>query len=176
MLWIPEKQLLTLVNSLLADQIPNMMNTFIFPKQTGVNNLDFEFYRAASTTFGSFSTPMSNFANMLVYTQEDYDHPNQTVTFLDNHDVTRFGYTQRSQKVYNAALAVLLTSRGIPTIYYGTEQYVIPGDASDVAGRVYMPTECGFSTTTTAYQLIATPIYPAALKRCNCIRHYNRSL
>lgn len=56
----------------------------------------------------------------------------------------------------NAALAVLLTSRGIPTIYYGTEQYVIPGDASDVAGRVYMPTECGFSTTTTAYQLIAT--------------------
>lgn len=59
-----------------------------FPKQTGVNNLDFEFYRAASTTFGSFSTPMSNFANMLVYTQEDYDHPNQTVTFLDNHDVT----------------------------------------------------------------------------------------
>ena len=127
-----------------------------FPKQTGVNNLDFEFYRAASTTFGSFSTPMSNFANMLVYTQEDYDHPNQTVTFLDNHDVTRFGYTQRSQKVYNAALAVLLTSRGIPTIYYGTEQYVIPGDASDVAGRVYMPTECGFSTTTTAYQLIAT--------------------
>ena len=127
-----------------------------FPKQTGVNNLDFEFYRAASTTFGSFSTPMSNFANMLVYTQEDYDHPNQTVTFLDNHDVTRFGYTQRSQKVYNTALAVLLTSRGIPTIYYGTEQYVIPGDASDVAGRVYMPTECGFSTTTTAYQLIAT--------------------
>ena len=134
-----------------------------FPKQTGVNNLDFEFYRAASTTFGSFSTPMSNFANMLVYTQEDYDHPNQTVTFLDNHDVTRFGYTQRSQKVYNAALAVLLTSRGIPTIYYGTEQYVIPGDASDVAGRVYMPTECGFSTTT-AYQLIATL---SALRRSN---------
>ncbi len=87
--------------------------------------------------------------------QEDYGYPNQTVTFLDNHDVTRFGYTQRSQKVYNAALAVLLTSRGIPTIYYGTEQYVVPDDASDVAGRVYMPTECGFSTTTAAYQLIA---------------------
>lgn len=27
-----------------------------FPKQTGINNLDFEFYRAASTTFGDFST------------------------------------------------------------------------------------------------------------------------
>jgi len=125
-----------------------------FPKQTGVNNLDFEFYRTASTVFGSFSTPMSDFANMLTYTQADYGFPNQTVTFLDNHDVTRFGYTQRSQKVYNAALAVLLTSRGIPNIYYGTEQYIIPDDASDVAGRVYMPTECGFDTTTAAYELI----------------------
>ena len=125
-----------------------------FPKQTGVNNLDFEFYRAASTTFGSFSTPMSDFANMMRYTQEDYGYSNQTVTFLDNHDVTRFGYTQRSEKVYNAALAVLLTARGIPTIYYGTEQYIVPDDASDVAGRVFMQTDCGFDTTTSAYQLI----------------------
>lgn len=127
-----------------------------FPKQTGVNNLDFEFYRAASTTFGSFSTPMSDFAHMMEYTQEDYGYSNQTVTFLDNHDVTRFGYTQRSEKVYNAALAVLLTARGIPTIYYGTEQYVVPADASDVAGRIFMQTDCGFDTTTSAYQLIGT--------------------
>lgn len=126
-----------------------------FPTQTGVNNLDFEYYRAASTTFGSFSTTMSDFANMLEYTQDDYGYPNQTVTFLDNHDVTRFGYTQRNEKVYNAALAVLLTSRGIPTIYYGTEQYIVPSDASDVAGRVYMPTACGFGTGTGAYQLIS---------------------
>lgn len=125
-----------------------------FPKQTGVNNLDFEFYRAASTTFGSFSTPMSDFANMMAYTQEDYGYPNQTVTFLDNHDVTRFGYTQRNEKVYNAALAVLLTARGVPTIYYGTEQYIVPDDASDVAGRVFMQTDCGFNTNTSAYQLI----------------------
>lgn len=125
-----------------------------FPKQTGVNNLDFEFYRAASTTFGSFSTPMSDFADMMAYTQEDYGYPNQTVTFLDNHDVTRFGYTQRNEKVYNAALAVLLTARGVPTIYYGTEQYIVPADASDVAGRVFMQTDCGFSTNTSAYQLI----------------------
>lgn len=127
-----------------------------FPKQTGVNNLDFEFYRAASTTFGSFSTPMSDFAHMMEYTQEDYGYSNQTVTFLDNHDVTRFGYTQRSEKVYNTALAVLLTARGIPTIYYGTEQYVVPADASDVAGRIFMQTDCGFDTTTSAYQLIGS--------------------
>lgn len=126
-----------------------------FPKQTGINNLDFEYYRAASTTFGDFSTTMSDFGNMMEYTQEDYDYENQTVTFLDNHDVSRFGYTQRSQKTYNAALATLLTSRGIPNIYYGTEQYIVPADGSDVAGRIFMQTDSAFDTTTTAYQLIS---------------------
>lgn len=125
-----------------------------FPKQTGINNLDFEYYRAASTTFGDFSTTMSDFGNMMEYTQEDYDYENQTVTFLDNHDVSRFGYTQRSQKTYNAALATLLTSRGIPNIYYGTEQYIVPADGSDVAGRIFMQTDSAFDTTTSAYQLI----------------------
>lgn len=125
-----------------------------FPKQTGVNNLDFEMYRSLTSTFGDFSLPMSDFANMLVYTQEDYDYENQTVTFLDNHDVTRFGYIQQNAKPYNAALAVLLTSRGIPNIYYGTEQYVLPEDGSDVAGRIFMQTECSFDTSTTAYSLI----------------------
>ncbi len=125
-----------------------------FPKQTGINNLDFEYYRASSTTFGDFSTTMSDFGNMMMYTQEDYDYENQAVTFLDNHDVTRFGYTQRSQKTYNAALATLLTSRGIPNIYYGTEQYIVPADGSDVAGRIFMQTDSSFDTDTVAYQLI----------------------
>lgn len=125
-----------------------------FPKQTGVNNLDFEFFRAASTTFGDFSTTMADFGNMLMYTQDDYEYENQTVTFLDNHDVSRFGYLQRNEKPYNAALATLLTSRGIPNIYYGTEQYVVPADGSDVSGRIFMQTDSEFNTQTTAYQLI----------------------
>lgn len=125
-----------------------------FPKQTGVNNLDFEFFRAASTTFGDFSTSMADFGNMLMYTQDDYEYENQTVTFLDNHDVSRFGYLQRNEKPYNAALATLLTSRGIPNIYYGTEQYVVPADGSDVSGRIFMQTDSEFNTQTTAYQLI----------------------
>lgn len=125
-----------------------------FPKQTGVNNLDFEFFRAASTTFGDFSTTMADFGDMLMYTQDDYEYENQTVTFLDNHDVSRFGYLQRNEKPYNAALATLLTSRGIPNIYYGTEQYVVPADGSDVSGRIFMETDSEFDTQTTAYQLI----------------------
>ena len=127
-----------------------------FPKQTGVSNLDFEFYRTATSVFGDFSSTMQDFGEMLTYTQVDYEFPNQAVTFLDNHDVTRFGYIQQNHKPYNAALAVLMTSRGIPNIYYGTEQYVSATDASDVAGRVFMERSCEFDTASTAYQVIAT--------------------
>lgn len=124
------------------------------PDETGVDNLDFEFYRSLSSTFGDFSKPMSDFANMLLYTSEDYSNVNKTVTFMDNHDVTRFGYLQSNKKVYNAALVALMTSRGTPNIYYGTEQYIIPSDSSDIAGRVFMQKAANFDTGTNAYKVI----------------------
>lgn len=48
--------------------------------------------------------------------------PNNILTFLDNHDLPRFlkaGETDLRR--YKQALAFLLTTRGIPQIYYGTE-------------------------------------------------------
>ena len=49
----------------------------------------------------------------------------QLVTFLDNHDNPRFLSTSESNNNTNrlkVALAFLYTSRGIPCLYYGTEQ------------------------------------------------------
>lgn len=125
-----------------------------FPDRTGVNNLDFEFFRCITSTFGDFSTSMADFGNMLCYTTSDYTYENQTVTFLDNHDVTRFGYYQARREVYNAALVALLTSRGTPNIYYGTEQYMTPNTNSDVGGRMFMEVDSSFNTSTDAYNII----------------------
>ncbi|WP_160674537.1 alpha-amylase family glycosyl hydrolase [Clostridium sp. C8-1-8] len=125
-----------------------------YPDRTGVNNLDFEYYRSLNSAFGDFTKPMSDFASMLGYTESGYSYENQAVTFMDNHDVSRFGYLQKNQKVYNAALVALLSSRGIPNIYYGTEQYITPADGSDVAGRVFMEKSSAFDTSTAAYKVI----------------------
>lgn len=125
-----------------------------FPERTGVNNLDFEFYRSITSTFGDFSRTMSDFANMLIYTSNDYIYENQTITFLDNHDVTRFRYIQPNDKPYHAAIAALMTCRGTPNIYYGTEQYLSPVDSSDIAGRMFMEKETTFNQNTTAFRLI----------------------
>lgn len=125
-----------------------------FPDRTGVNNLDFEYFRAAVNAFGNFSETMAAFGSMMTQTSADYIYENQAVTFLDNHDVTRFRYIQPNNKPFHAAIATLLTSRGTPNIYYGTEQYLSSVDASDIAGRVFMETETAFSQTTTAYLVI----------------------
>jgi glycosidase len=51
-----------------------------------------------------------------------YANPNELFTFLDNHDLDRFfssiNYNLSSFKM---ALGFMLTTRGIPQIYYGTE-------------------------------------------------------
>jgi len=57
-----------------------------------------------------------------------YSDPFRNVIFLDNHDLTRF-YTQTGKRpeIYRMALTFILTTRGIPQFYYGTE-IVMEGD------------------------------------------------
>jgi len=59
-----------------------------------------------------------------------YPEPFRNVIFLDNHDMTRFfTETGKSLDVYKMALSFLMTTRGIPQLYYGTE-IVMDGDKS----------------------------------------------
>jgi glycosidase len=51
-----------------------------------------------------------------------YHNPNMLVTFLDNHDLSRyFSMIQEDMNKYKMGIAMLYTLRGIPSIYYGTE-------------------------------------------------------
>lgn len=51
-----------------------------------------------------------------------YQDPFKNVIFMDNHDMSRF-YSMVGEDFskYKSALALLLTTRGIPQVYYGTE-------------------------------------------------------
>jgi glycosidase len=51
-----------------------------------------------------------------------YEEPLNMVTFLDNHDLARFyGHVQEDFDRYKIGLGLLMTMRGIPSLYYGTE-------------------------------------------------------
>ncbi|MCW8109727.1 alpha-amylase family glycosyl hydrolase [Alteromonas ponticola] len=126
-----------------------------FPDRTGINNLDFEFFRTVTNVIGNGSENMNALANFYQYTAEDYAYENQTVTFIDNHDVPRFLRVNSDTRSLDVALALAMTSRGIPNIYYGTEQYVNGQDGSENGGRVFMHTDTTFDQTTRAYNIIS---------------------
>jgi glycosidase len=60
-----------------------------------------------------------------------YANPNMIMNFLDNHDIDRYSTSiNRDVRKFKMALAMLITSRGYPQIYAGTEIMLdgIPGN------------------------------------------------
>ena len=138
-----------------------------FPDRTGINNLDFEFFRTVTNVFGSGSENMNALANFYQYTENDYGYQNQTVTFIDNHDVPRFLRVNSDQRSLEIAIATTMVSRGIPNIYYGTEQYVNGHDSSENGGRVFLQTDKAFDETTRAFKIV---------KKMSALRQQNDAL
>lgn len=68
----------------------------------------------------------------------DYVYPNpySLMVFGDNHDMTRFANTINSDiRKYKMAMAFLLTTRGFPQLYYGTE-IMMTGDKNKGDGDI----------------------------------------
>jgi cyclomaltodextrin glucanotransferase len=53
-----------------------------------------------------------------------YNGATELITFIDNHDMPRFQSLNPDLAMLRVAIALIMTSRGIPCIYYGTEQYL----------------------------------------------------
>ena len=89
--------------------------------------LDYPLYFTINSVFATATGATSLIANHYANVAADYDTNAQMrlVTFLDNHDQPRFLSASRANddtNRLNVALAFLYTSRGIPCLYYGTEQ------------------------------------------------------
>jgi glycosidase len=64
-----------------------------------------------------------------------YPEPSRNLTFLDNHDLSRF-YSVIGEDIrkYKMGIAFLLTTRGTPSLYYGTE--ILMKNFADPDGKV----------------------------------------
>lgn len=134
---------------------PNMEN---FANESGMSLLDFRYNTAIRSALANSTTSgytMVDFYNTMMDMENDYDCINDQVTFLDNHDQSRF-MTEADNNTWTVdiAYALQMTSRGIPCVYYGTEQYMgdADGGTSDPYNRADMTS---FSKTTRAYQIIS---------------------
>ena len=73
-----------------------------------------------------------------------YENPKNVRTFLDNHDTDRFLLTEpQNLGSWKQGVAFLLTTRGIPQIYYGTE-LLMHGDKKKTDGDVRKDVPGGF--------------------------------
>ncbi|MEC4812350.1 MAG: alpha-amylase family glycosyl hydrolase [Scytonema sp. PMC 1069.18] len=53
-----------------------------------------------------------------------YNGATELITFIDNHDMPRFQSLNSDSGRLTLAIVLIMTSRGIPCVYYGTEQYL----------------------------------------------------
>jgi glycosidase len=64
-----------------------------------------------------------------------YADPSRNLTFLDNHDLSRFySVVGEDLRKYKMGIAFLLTTRGTPSLYYGTE--ILMKNFADPDGKV----------------------------------------
>ena len=86
--------------------------------------MDFSFFDKLSQAKNEETDPWWNGLNRL-YNSFVYDYlyenPNNVMAFIDNHDTDRFLGNGKDTLALKQALALLLTVKRIPQIYYGTE-------------------------------------------------------
>ena len=137
--------------------------------------LDYPLYFIVSTVFASASGATSrietHYANVATY--YDTNAQQRLVTFLDNHDQPRFLNSGTTNRLA-VALAFLYTARGVPCLYYGTEQgfngATDPYDREDMFAGQFKDTGMAgvdsFNMTHPLFQLVAKlnnfrRLYPA---------------
>jgi alpha-amylase len=137
--------------------------------------LDYPLYFMVSSVFGSASGATSQIQSHYNSVDSLYDPASrmQLVTFLDNHDQPRFLNSSTTNRL-TVALVFLYTSRGVPCLYYGTEQAfngaTDPYDREDMFAGQFKDTGLtgvdSFNMTHPLFQLVAKlndfrRLYPA---------------
>ena len=92
---------------------------------------DFPLYDALNKTFNEPEGWNTGILRLYDVLSQDFSYPNPSniVVFADNHDVARYLDTQKEDvRKLKMAMAFVLTTRGIPEIYYGTEILMTSGD------------------------------------------------
>jgi alpha-amylase len=101
------------------------------------STFDFPFYYAIKDVFGQGKS-MKQLATLFAK-DSAYPNPNMLSPFIDNHDVPRFLHDAGPNGVakLQLAMSLIMTMRGMPMIYYGTE-VALPG-GPDPDNRRDMP-------------------------------------
>jgi glycosidase len=121
--------------------------------KSGMSLLNFPLNAATRNVFGVMNADFAELDAILSREATDFRQPNSLVNFIDSHDIARLLSLNPNPQRLHEALALVLTTPGIPCIYYGTEQY-LHDDTNGGRDPYNRPMMSSFSTSTTAYALI----------------------
>ncbi len=99
---------------------------------------DFPMHSAISQAFNENEGWAEGMARLYYILAQDflYANPEMNLIFPDNHDLSRFYQNmQKDIRKYKMGLSFILTTRGIPMIYYGTEILMV---GKEHAGHGYI--------------------------------------
>ncbi|MFM7267725.1 MAG: alpha-amylase family glycosyl hydrolase [Cyanobium sp.] len=132
---------------------PHDRRTLSYANHSGMSLLDFGLAFAIRGAFSGISP--GGFAQVEATLELDhvYDRATEMVTFIDNHDMPRFLSVCPSLEKLALATVLVMTLRGIPCIFYGTEQYLVnhTNGGQDPYNR---PMMAGWNQDTTLFRMI----------------------
>jgi len=95
-----------------------------FANESGMTILDFGLCVAIREVLGKGAEAGFKLVQDVLNLDHRYYGATELITFIDNHDMPRFQSLNPAPEMLNLAICLIMTTRGIPCIYYGTEQYL----------------------------------------------------
>ncbi len=95
-----------------------------FVNESGMTILDFGLCVAIREVLGQVAEAGFQLIQDVLDLDHRYYGATELITFIDNHDMPRFQSLNADRQMLRLAICLIMTSRGIPCLYYGTEQYL----------------------------------------------------
>ena len=95
-----------------------------FANNSGMTILDFGLCMALRQALAMNDESGFYLVNDILKQDYRYNGSRELITFIDNHDMHRFQSLNPDNDTLRLAIDFLMTSRGIPCLFYGTEQYL----------------------------------------------------
>lgn len=124
-----------------------------FINKSGMGMLDFGLQRGLEDCLARGAAAGFELVENVLARDSVFDDCRHLVTFLDNHDMPRFMSAGATPARVDMGLALILTCRGTPCIYYGTEQY-LHNDTNGGADPYNRPMMESWDTGTPAFRLV----------------------
>ncbi|MCL1472397.1 alpha-amylase family glycosyl hydrolase [Argonema antarcticum] len=103
---------------------PRNEQSLEFANCSGMTILDFGLCVALRAALGQGAEGGFQLIQDVLSMDSRYNGANELITFIDNHDMPRFQSLNPDPEMLRLAIDLIMTTRGIPCIYYGTEQYL----------------------------------------------------